>query len=256
MPKINFKLSDDQKFTAIWALLNSEFNEESNWTVTYGITAVYDDYALATNYETGDVCRVYYKKNDANDMVELGDIVKCYIMDVTEAEKSTIDSLRNLNGDTYKLVSDVLTNAQENFNKVTEFSSQIEELNGSISTLTTERDSANAKINEYTAQLETANNTINSLNEEINSLKEYKLNIETQQKEAVISEYVDHLSDEILNSYREKIADYSTEDLDMRLAYELKKNNSSLFSKKQEEGYVPKDNPPDGLTAILSKYKK
>jgi hypothetical protein len=46
------------------------------------------------------------------------------------------------------------------------------------------------------------------------------------------------------------------EELDMRLAYELKKSNSSVFTKSSEEGFVPKDTPADGLTAILSKYKK
>ena len=256
MPKINFKLSDDAKFSALWALLNPEFNEEGNWTISYGISAVYDDYALAVNYETGEMNRVYYSKNDENDMVELGDIVKCYIVDVTESEKSTLDTLRSLNGNTYELVSDVLTNAQENFEKVSEFSTKIEELNETVSTLTTERDNANASIGEYTTQLETANGTINSLNEELNTLKEFKLNIETKQKEAVIDEYVENLSEEIIETYRAKISEYSVEELDMRLAYELKKTNSSIFTKNSDEGIVPKDIPTDGLTAILSKYKK
>lgn len=256
MPKINFKLSDDAKFSALWALLNPEFNEEGNWTISYGISAVYDDYALAVNYETGEMNRVYYSKNDENDMVELGDIVKCYIVDVTESEKSTLDTLRSLNGNTYELVSDVLTNAQENFEKVSEFSTKIEELNETVSTLTTERDNANASIGEYTTQLETANGTINSLNEELNSLKEYKLGIETKQKEAVLDEYTENLSEEIIETYRAKISEYSVEELDMRLAYELKKTNSSIFTKNGDEGFVPKDIQPDGLTAILSKYKK
>lgn len=256
MPKINFKLSDDAKFSALWALLNPEFNEEGNWTISYGISAVYDDYALAVNYETGEMNRVYYSKNDENDMVELGDIVKCYIVDVTEEEKSALDTLRSLNGNTYELVSDVLTNAQENFEKVSEFSTKIEELNETVSTLTTERDNANASIGEYTTQLETANSTINSLNEELNSLKEYKLGIETKQKEAVLDEYTENLSEEIIETYRAKISEYSVEELDMRLAYELKKTNSSIFTKNSDEGIVPKDIQPDGLTAILSKYKK
>ena len=256
MPKINFKLSDDAKFSALWALLNPEFNEEGNWTISYGISAVYDDYALAVNYETGEMNRVYYSKNDENDMVELGEIVKCYIVDVTEGEKSTLDTLRSLNGNTYELVSDVLTNAQENFEKVSEFSTKIEELNETVSTLTTERDNANASIGEYTTQLETANGTINSLNEELNTLKEFKLNIETKQKEAVIDEYVENLSEEIIETYRAKISEYSVEELDMRLAYELKKTNSSIFTKNSDEGIVPKDTQTDGITAILSKYKK
>lgn len=256
MPKLNFKLSDDQKFQAIWSLLNTEYNEEGNWTVTYGISAVYDDYALVVNYEAGEYYRAYYSKNDENDMVELGDMVKCYIVDVTESEKNTLDTLRVLNGNTYELVSDVLTNAQDNSEKVSEFSSKIEELNNSISTLETERDNANNQVSEYTTQLETANSTIESLNGELNTLKEYKLNIETQQKQAVINEYSEHLSEEILDSYKAKISDYTVEELDMRLAYELKKSNSSVFTKSSEEGFVPKDTPADGLTAILSKYKK
>lgn len=253
---INFKLSDDQKFQAIWALLNPEFNEEGNWTVSYGITAVYDDYALAVNYENGEMCRAYYKKNDENDMVELGEITKCYILDVTESEKTTLDTLRKLNGDTYELVSDVLTSAEENSTKVSEFSTQIEELNNSISTLQTEKESADAKIGEYTTQLETANSTISSLNAELESLKNYKADIETQKKEAVINEYSELLSEDILKTYREKMADYSDDELDMRLAYELKKNNSSIFNKKDEPGIVPKDIGISGIEAILSKYKK
>jgi len=256
MPKINFKLSDDQKFQAIWALLNPEFTEEGNWTVTYGISAVYDDYALVMNYETGEFNRAYYNKNDENDMIELGDVVKCFVIDVTENEMNTINTLRALNGDTYELVSDELTNAKENFEKVSEFSAKIEELTNSVSTLETERDNSVEQINEYTAQIESANNTINSLNEEINSLREFKLSVETQQKEAVINEYSEQLSEEVLNGYRENFDNYTAEELDMRLAYELKKNNPSIFTKTGDEGIAPKDTQVNGLTAILSKYKK
>lgn len=255
MPKLNFKLSDDQKFQAIWALLNTEYNEEGHWTISYGITAIYDDYALVVNYENGEMYRAHYTKSDENDMVELGELTKCYIVDVTESEKNTLDTLRALNGNTYELVNDVLTNAQQNFEQNTEFSVKIEELNTSISTLETERDNANAQINEFTTQLEAANGMINSLNEELSSLREYKLNVETAKKEAVIDEYTEALSEEILTPYREKISDYTVEELDMRLAYELKKNNSFVFSKKPNDGYVPKDNKPEGIEAILSKYK-
>lgn len=256
MPKLNFKLSDDQKFNAIWALLNSEYTEEGNWTISYGISAVYDDYALVVNYETGEFSRAYYSKNDENDMIELGDMVKCYIVDLTESEMNTVNTLRALNGDTYELVNDVLTNAQENFEKVSEFSSTIEELNETISTLETEKENSVNQINEFTTQIETANNTINSLTEELDSLKEYKLNIETREKENVINEYTEHLSEEIINSYKEKISEYTVEELDMHLAYELKKNNSSIFTKNSDEGIAPKDTQPSGLSAILSKYKK
>ena len=34
--KINFKLSDSQKHDYIWSLLNTEYNEEGGWIVSYG----------------------------------------------------------------------------------------------------------------------------------------------------------------------------------------------------------------------------
>jgi len=249
MPVINFKLSDDAKYQAIWALLNPEFNEEGNWTISYGISAVYDEYALVINYETGEFGRAYYTKNDETDMVELGEVIKCYVLDVTESEKQTLDTLRALNGGTYELVSDVLVNAQENLDKNSEFSTKIDELNETIATLTTEKDS-------FSAQLDEANNTIISLTEENNSLNTYKIDIENQQKNAVINEYSELLDEETLNSYREKIADYTADELDMHLAYELKKNNSSMFTRDSNPGFVPKDVPLEGISAILSKYKK
>ncbi len=256
MHKINFKLSDDQKFQALWALLNPEYTEEGNWTVTCSISAVYDDYALVFNYETGEHLRAYYNKNDETDMIELGDLVKVYILDVTESEKNTLDTLRALNGGTYELVNDVLTNAQANFEQVSEFSAKIEELNETVSTLTSEKADIEAKAAEYSAQVDEANSNLASLNEELDSLKQYKVSIENQKKDSIINEYSEHLSEEILDKYRENKDNYSVEDLDKELAYELKKNNSSIFTKNSDPGYVPKEVPMDGITAILSKYKK
>lgn len=248
MPKLNFKISDDQKFSALWNLLNNEYNEESGWIISYGISAVYDDYALVVSYESGEMYRAYYSKNDEQDMIELGEMVHVFVIDVTENEKNTIDTLRTINGGTYELVNENLINADENAEKVTEFSTKIEELTENVATLQTE-------IENYTISVEEANNTIASLSEKINSLEEYKLNIEAQQKNAVINEYVEHLPEEILNNYKDKISDYSVEELDMRLAYELKKNNTSIFNNDNND-FIPKDTPADGITAILSKYKK
>ena len=256
MPKINFKLSDAEKHDAIWELLNPNYNEENGWVVNYAVTAVYDDYALAYNYETAEYYRVYYTKNDENNMVELGEKVKCYIVDVTESEKNTLDTLRVLNGDTYELVSDTLTNAQANEEKVSEFSTKIDELNENISTLEVEKGDINSKLDEYNAQLETANNTIASLNEELNGIKEFKSTVETNQKNSIIDEYSEHLSEEILDTYRQNIDNYDAEQLDKELAYELKKNNSSIFSKNSDPAYIPKEMPLTGIEAILSKYKK
>lgn len=249
MPKINFKLSDDDKFSALWSLLNTEYNEESGWLVTYGIVAIYDEYAVVRSYETGDYERVYYTKDDEKDSVVINSKEKCFIVDVTEKEKATLDTLRSLNGGSYELVSDVLTNAQENSDKVSEFSTKIEELNTSISTLTTERDNS---IAEHTL----AKEQVTTLTEELGTLKEYKLGIETEQKEAILTEYENQLADEVLENYRKKLSEFTALDLDKELAYELKKTNPSVFTKTPGAGYVPKDDPKGGIDEILLKYKK
>ena len=109
----NFKLSDDQKFNALWTLLNPNFTEEQDWLVNCSISDVYDDYCIFFNYEDKNTYRAYYTKDDETDSVKIDSVEKVFILDVTEAEKATLDTLRRLNGDTYELVSEVLDNAQD-----------------------------------------------------------------------------------------------------------------------------------------------
>lgn len=257
MPSINFKLSDSQKHDAIWTLLNTEYNEEGNWTVSYTICDVYDDYALAYNYAEKCHERVYYTKDDAADSLSLGDRVKVYIVDVTESEKSTLDTLKALNGDTYELVSENLTNAEQNAANCSEFSTKIEELNTTIATLNTEIESEKAKVEEVNTAYANAQTLNQSLTEENESLKTYKKSIEDQSKEAVVSEYANKLSEEVLDTYRAKFDEYTVEDLDMHLAYELKKTGASLYS-QTSAGCLPKVGSEQRSTVeeIIARHKK
>ena len=250
--KINFKLSDSEKHDAIWSLINPNYNEEGGWTVEYAICDIYDDYALAYNYAEASYERVYYTKNDETNEVSISEKKKVFVIDVTESEMNALNTIRTLNGGTYEKAEEVYSQAS----KVSELEEQnstyaqkIEELNENISTLETEKGN-------FTTQLEEANTTIASLNEEIDSLNTYKANIELKEKEEVISSYAELLSEEILASYKEKISEFTAIDLDKELAYELKKNNVSVFSKEQNPGFIPKDEPKTGIEAILSKYKK
>lgn len=256
MPKINFKLSDDQKYRYIWELLNPNYNEEGDWTCDYSVCEVYDEYALAFNYEAHCYERVYYTKDDSNDSVILGERVKVFIVDVTEAEKATLDTLRALNGDTYELVNENLANAEKNANDCAAFSTKIEELNNAIATLNTEAENAQAKIAEVQTQYNDAQAQNSALSEENKSLKAYKKNIEDQSKEAVVAEYTDKLAEDVLNAYKSKFDEYTAEELDMHLAYELKKINASVFT-QAPSGRIPKDNTGrSGVEEILARYKR
>ena len=246
--KINFKLSHGEVFDAIWSLLNTEYNEENDWTVTYAILDVYDDYAFVYNYETSNYARVYYTKNDEDDSVVIDSIDgPRFMIDVSENELNTINTLRALNGDTYELVSDELTNAHDNFEKVVEFSTKIEELTAQNSTLTVEKD-----------ELAQANSSLqserDSLAEENQELHTRCSSYEKSAKDAIVEQYVGQLAEEILDQYRQNYVNYSVVDLDKELAYQLKCANPSVFSKAP--AYLPADQPLTGIEQILSKYDK
>ena len=246
--KINFKLSHGEVFDAIWSLLNTEYNEENDWTVTYAILDVYDDYAFVYNYETSNYARVYYTKNDEDDSVVIDSIDgPRFMIDVSENELNTINTLRALNGDTYELVSDELTNAHDNFEKVVEFSTKIEELTAQNSTLTVEKD-----------ELAQANSSLqserDSLAEENQELHTRCSSYEKSAKDAIVEQYVGQLAEEILDQYRQNYDNYSVVDLDKELAYQLKCANPSVFSKAP--AYLPADQPLTGIEQILSKYDK
>jgi uncharacterized small protein (DUF1192 family) len=252
---IKFKLSDSQKHDAIWTLLNPNFCEEGDWVIDYAVYDIFDDYALVYRYETRQHERVYYTKNDETDMVELTEHVPVFVVDVTESEKNTLDTLRKLNGDTYELVSENLEKAEENANNCVELGTKIEELNTTIATLNTEISDTQAKLNETETSYQSAQASVEELTTEVEDLRNYKKSVETQQKEAVIAEYVDKLSNEVLEEYRSKLDQYTLLDLDKDLLYECKKSNSSLFNTPQNETPVfLHEERTGGIEEILSRY--
>lgn len=278
---LNYKLSDNAKFNAIWSLLNLNYNEANDWLIEYDICEIYDEYAVVRNYSEGIFERVYYTKNDETDSVELGERVRCYFMDVTEAEKKALDALHGLNNGTYELVDETYSNAlaeveaktdelntanealetkTAEFDALTETynaeksanETKIGELNESIATLTTERDEA------VTAAADTLI-AMNALQEEVATLNAFKADIEQKEKEAVVAKYTKLLSEDVLATYNAKLAEYSdAKALDKELAYELVSTNQSVFTAQgnPQPAYVPRDTgATSGLGAILDKYK-
>ena len=278
----NYKLSDNAKFNAIWSLLNVNFNEEGGWIVEYDICEIYDEYAVVKNYNEGIFERIYYKKDDATDSVELGEHARCYFIDVTEAEKNALEALHGLNDNTYEKVDEkysaALTEVEEKIGELNAANEALEaktadfdaltetynteksenetkfgELNESITTLTTERDAALSSLVE-------TKNTVVSLNEEIAALNSFKAEIEKKEKEAIVAKYSKLLSEEILSAYSAKLDEYTDiKVLDKDLAYELVSTNKSVFTTQgnPQPAYVPKDmGAGNGLEGILDKYKK
>jgi DNA repair exonuclease SbcCD ATPase subunit len=292
----NYKLSDNAKFSAIWSLLNVNFNEAGGWIVEYDIVEIYDEYAVVKNYNEGIFERIYYKKDDETDSVELGERSRCFFVDVTEAEKKALDALHGLNNNTYEMVDENYSNAlSEIETKTGELNAANEALEAKTGELNTANEALEAKTAEFDALTETYNteksenetkigelnesistltterdnalsslvdakNSVVTLNEEIAALNSFKAEIEKKEKEAVVAKYTKLLSEDILAAYSAKLDEYTDiKALDKDLAYELVSTNNSVFTANgnPQPAYVPKDvTTGKGLEGILDKYKK
>lgn len=244
----NFKLSDSQKHDMLFNLLNPNFNEDGGWVIEYSICDVYDEYAIAYSYENQGYERIYYTKDDSQDSLEINAKKKCYIVDVTEEEKSALETIQALNGGTYEKIDEGFTTLKdENSTYVT----KIGEQETIIATLTSDKENFESQINE-------AQTTIATLNQELDSLKEYKLQQETNEKQAVIDKYAKELDEDVMQKYTEKLNEYSVSDLEKELAFELVNANPTIFSHQtqSEPGYIPKDSHTSGVEGILEKYRK
>lgn len=249
---MNFKLSDNQKYNMLWTLLNPRFNEENEYIMDYAVCDVYDGYAVVFKFESGAYERAYYTKDDETDSLSIDKMEVCYIVDVNEEEKRALDVLHAMNSNTYEKIDEVVTELKE---KVDSFSSKNEENEATIATLQQDNETLQNELNEskenYSATLE----QVQTLTEANAALQEFKDASELQEKEAVIQKYAMLLDEDDLKGFKEKINEYTREELDKELAFVLVQTKSTIFT-HDESGFVPKDEPQlSGVEAILERQK-
>ena len=284
MPSITFKISDNQKFDFLFSLLNPNFNEEGGWVIEYAICDVYDEYAIARNYAEGVFERIYYAKNDENDSLEITNKERCYIVDVNESEKAALASLKgestyeqaveafaekdvtisSLNEQIGTLTTDIETERNTVANLTEEnsqYSTKIAELETTNSTLIMERDEARDNYSASLTSYSELNDNYNAVVAERDALATYKHEVETNAKKAVVETYVEHLAEEVIETYMNSLDNYTIEELDMKLTYEQKKANPNLFTKTPATpapgAYLPKeDDGGHGINDILARFEK
>ena len=249
---MEFKLSDNQKYNMIWSLLNPRFNEENEYVMDYAVCDVYDAYAVVFKFESNSYERAYYTKNDETDSLSIDKMEACYIVDVNEEERRALDVLHAMNNNTYEKIDEVVEELQ---NKVDSFSSKNEENESAIATLQQDRERLENELEEVKGNYTTALETIENLNSEKDELNEFKVAAELKEKEAVIDKYVTLLEEEQINEFKEKIDEFTKEELDKELAFVLVQSKSTIFT-HEDSGFVPKDEPQlTGIEAILEKQK-
>lgn len=257
MPNELFRFSDGMKYRALWTLLNSEVDEDGCRLCRYSITEVYDDYAIAFDYESGSYERVYYSKDDATDSLEITKREKCFIVDVNETEKSALEAARASNGGTYEKIDETVASVDGLHARITELEEAQAQRDEQIVVMTADKEALTNDLNNQIAQYAAAQETIAALTTERDNLASYKKNVEDTAKLEIISAYEDTLSEDVLNTYRNNLDAYTCEELDMQLTYAQKKANPSMFQKQATPAYIPKDeNTNGGINSILAKYEK
>lgn len=266
----NFKLSDGQKAEKIFMLLNPNYNEEGGWMFDVSLIEVYDEYALVFDYEQSKYFRVSYIKNDETDTVELGEKVEVFRIDVTESEKNALEKLRSANEDTYEKVDEVFANAA---NKITELEGSLAEEQEKVEVVKNEYEAKlqeaqnekatelTAKEQEFAAQLQTKESALEQLSQQLEGLKNYKLQIENQEKQNIINQFSSVLSQEVIDEFNNKLGDYTVVELKKDMA--LKAFEAGVFNQNSQTndnkvpGYkINDDSQLSGAAKIIAKYKK
>ena len=111
--EMKFKISYNQIEQAIWLLLNDKYNEEGEWTVTYTICEVYDDYALVRNVADNTYERVYYQKDDEKDEILITKKETCHVVDVTDEEYTTLKAVQAVNNNSFVALDEKLNELDE-----------------------------------------------------------------------------------------------------------------------------------------------
>ena len=249
---MNFKLSDNQKYNMIWSLLNARFNEEDGYIMDYAVCDVYDNYAVVFKFDGSTYERAYYTKSDETDSLVIDKMEACYIVDINEEEKRALDVLHAMNNNTYEKIDEVVTGLQEEVNN---FGSKNEENEVTIATLQQDKERLEAELAETQGNYTTALETIETLNSEKEELNNFKIAAELKEKEAVIDKYATLLEETQINDFREKIDDFTKEELDKELAFTLVQTKSTIFT-NDDNGFIPKDEHTlTGVEAILERQK-
>lgn len=257
MDKAMFRLSDNEKYEALFDALNP--NDE--WNVM--VLDVYDDYAITYNCKKKNYERVYYSKTE--DSVNIGDIVQCYIIDVTQSEYDALETMKVMNNNTYELIN-------ENFVQKSEFTVLKEENDKFLTEkeqLQTSNQELQNNIGMYETQIQTLqaentkivneNNTLKADNQELST---FKCNIENEQKDQIINKFEEILTDTALNEFKLNKDKYNAEELEKELCLTAFKSNPTIFSKETDplvyknDPVLKRNSEMSGCERLIDNYKR
>lgn len=140
-----------------------------------------------------------------------------------------------------------------------EFAAKIDELNSAIAEAEGKINSYSATIEEKEAEIVRLNSALSDINNEKSELQNYKVSVETEEKNKIIEEFSSKLSTEKIEEFTAKMADYSVEDFKKELCFAAYESGAS-FAKDEEPVLIFKNmnenkGVNDAVCAMIEKYR-
>ena len=134
------------------------------------------------------------------------------------------------------------------------FEAQIAELQNQLNEMTTNYENAQNRIAELEAQITSASETETSLREQIATYEAERARLEVENKNSLVEQYANDLTEEELSPIREGMENFSYEELESKLAIcYAKKHMAGSADNKQ----VPLPEPVvDEFALFMQKYRK
>ena len=262
---VNVFNAADKKFLKIGYSLN----EENKYIFDFdGAVEGNLVFAAQAEKETNDSAVVENSTEDVNSN-EPAQEVKAETVPAPEPEKETeepifekireaaariLDSLDGLD-DAYKIF-DAYTKQQET--AVADLQTAREQ----VTALTAENEKLQLDLNSLQQKLVECGETLKSQLEvanEVETLRDYKKNVEMEQKKSTLEKYTKLLGEDVISTYSSHLEDFDVLTLDKELAYALVSNSKDLFSKNEsvpKVGYVVKEEPSyNGIEEYLERQK-
>ncbi len=251
MDLTNFKFSPDTKVDAIWKAVNPDFSKEEEVKIDKVPCEIGADYAIVCTVEESKYERYAFVTKEDGTIEMVGEPEVVYTSWIRQEDVPDYDKLKSQYSKPAEIVEafENLNNTiSEKDNLISEKDAKIVELEGQKSTYELE---ANAAKDELQSKLD-------SLQADYDVLKEEHDTRVKEAKEAKVAEYEEMISDATLATIKEKMADFSMEELEKELLFAVKKEKPAMFSKEPVKPMAPAaildDTGATGLVGILKKY--
>lgn len=286
-----FKMSDSEKANAIATMLNPNFSEEKGWKMDKIVLDIYEDCVLCGDLETSTFQIIEYSVQD--EAISLGKSTDVKIIGMTPTECAEYAKLKEfgtsaeISGkfaalEQLRTELDALKTASET--DKTEFEKIQSELNEKISAYEAEKETFNtkevemtntindltSKVEDFTSKIEAVESEkvefekqINDLKNENEELKAFKYNIEKNQKESILKQCEDSLSEEDTQNFVENMDSFSLDEFKKEVYLKAVESNPTIFSKAKEEPQVfykggkefSMTKAPTSVEALIDKHK-